>query len=75
VPQFVRADEPVLGQLLVLSGVYLSVLFLGDLLWAWLGASAKGWLIRNRRFSQRMSGSLFIGAGIGLALSRQRLAG
>jgi len=74
-PQFVRAAEPVPGQLLALSGVYLSVLFLGDLLWAWLGASAKGWLIRNRRFSRRMSGSLFIGAGIGLALSRQRLTG
>lgn len=74
-PQFVRADGPVVGQLLVLSGVYLSVLFLGDLLWAWLGASAKPWLIRYGRFSQRLSGGLFITAGVGLALSRQRLIG
>ncbi len=74
-PQFVRADGSAVGQLLVLSGVYLSVLFLGDLLWALFGSSAKPWLTRYGRFSQRLSGSLFIAAGIGLALSRQRLTG
>jgi threonine/homoserine/homoserine lactone efflux protein len=74
-PQFVRADGSIIGQLFVLSGVYLSVLFLGDLLWALLGAMAKPWLIRGGRFAQRLSGSLFIAAGIGLALSRQRLIG
>ena len=72
-PQFVQMDGSVFGQLLLLSGVYLSVLFLGDLLWALLGASAKPWLSRYGRFSQRLSGSLFIAAGIGLALSRQIL--
>jgi threonine/homoserine/homoserine lactone efflux protein len=72
-PQFVHTDGPVFSQLLLLSGIYLSVLFLGDLLWALLGASAKPWLSRYGRFSQRLSGSIFIAAGIGLALSRQRL--
>ena len=74
-PQFVRAEGSAVGQLLVLSGVYLSVLFLGDLLWALLGASAKPWLARYGRFSRRLSGGLFIAAGIGLALSRQKLTG
>jgi len=74
-PQFVYTDGSVFSQLLLLSGVYLAVLFLGDLLWALLGASAKPWLSRYGRFSQRLSGSFFVAAGIGLALSRQRLIG
>lgn len=70
-PQFVSESGPAGQQLLLLSTVYLSVLLVGDALWALFAASAKPWLTEYVQFSNRLTGGLLVGAGIGLALSRR----
>ena len=72
-PQFLTGGEAVAGQMIVLSSAYLAVILIGDLLWALFAASAAPWLRKHATFGQRLTGGLFVAAGIGLALSRRTL--
>ncbi len=72
-PQFVGSSADASGQLLVLAGVFMTVIIIGDALWAVFAASARGWLGRFGRFHNRISGGFLLSAGIGLALSRRSI--
>lgn len=69
-PQFVDPARDTASQFAVLCAVYLSVLFIGDSLWAIFAASARHWFARFSRVRHRLSAIFFAGAGIGLALAR-----
>ena len=70
-PQFLTGGASVAGQMVVLSCLYLAVILIGDLLWALFAASAAPWLRKHGQIGQRLTGSLFVAAGIGLAMSRR----
>jgi threonine/homoserine/homoserine lactone efflux protein len=72
-PQFVGNTANASGQLLLLSGIFMAVIIIGDALWAVFAAAARGWLGRVGRLHNRISGGFLIGAGLGLALSRRNL--
>ncbi len=72
-PQFVGNTANASGQLLLLAGVFMTVIIIGDALWAVFAAAARGWLQRFGRLHNRISGGFLIGAGLGLALSRRSL--
>jgi threonine/homoserine/homoserine lactone efflux protein len=72
-PQFVGHTPDASGQLLVLAGIFLTVIIIGDALWAVFAATARGWLRRLGGLHNRISGGFLIGAGLGLALSRRNL--
>ena len=69
-PQFVPAGATPFAVLLI-GAVYLSVILLGDILWALLAGSARGWLGKAARWHNRVAGGFLIAAGVGLALSRR----
>ena len=68
-PQFV-APESGLARLALAAGVYVSVMFAGDLIWVATAGSARPALLRLGRLRHRLTGALFFLCGIGLALSR-----
>ena len=72
-PQFVFNTTDASSQLLLLSGIFMTVIIIGDVLWAVFAAAARGWLGRVGRLHNRISGGFLIGAGLGLALSRRSL--
>ena len=72
-PQFVGNTADASGQLLVLAAVFMTVIIIGDALWAVFAAAARGWLGRIGRLHNRISGGLLIGAGVSLALARRSL--
>ena len=72
-PQFVVNTTDASSQLLLLSGIFMTVIIIGDALWAVFAAAARGWLGRVGRLHNRISGGFLIGAGLGLALSRRSL--
>ncbi|WP_371225917.1 LysE family translocator [Roseovarius sp. 2305UL8-3] len=68
-PQFIGPDAA--GTALVpVAALYLCVIFLGDLVWASSAHSARPLILRLGRLRHRLTGGLFFGAGVGLALSR-----
>ncbi len=69
-PQFVPASASTSWVLLV-AAVFLSVLMLGDMLWAAFASSARPLLGRFETARNRMTGGFLVLAGIGLALSRR----
>lgn len=72
-PQFVGNTSDASGQLLLLAGVYMTVIVIGDALWAIFAAAARRWLRRIGHLHNRISGAFLFSAGIGLALSRRSL--
>lgn len=70
-PQFVRDDGGVTGQLSLVAAVFLGVLLLGDMLWALTAASARQLLDRCAGARNRLTGGFLVAAGVGLALSRR----
>jgi threonine/homoserine/homoserine lactone efflux protein len=68
-PQFVGDGS--LNQFALVSAVFLSVLFLGDVGWALFASSARRLLTRHSGWQNRISGAFLTAAGIGLALSRR----
>ncbi len=72
-PQFVGNTANASSQLLLLSGIFMTVIIIGDALWAVFAGAARGWLGRVGRLHNRISGGFLIGAGLGLALSRRSL--
>lgn len=72
-PQFVGETTDPGGQLLLIAGVFLSVIVVGDALWAVFAGAARAWLKRIGRWHKRISGGFMIGAGVSLALSRRSI--
>ena len=68
-PQFVSGQGGGLG-LIVPAVIYLAVILLGDLVWVAVAQSARPMIVRLGRMRHRLTGILFIGSGIGLALAR-----
>jgi len=71
-PQFISTKAPLAGQIALLSVTFLVLALLLDGGWALLAAHARGFLATRGRFRNRLSGSLLIAAGLGLALARRR---
>ncbi len=68
-PQFVGPGAGPAG-LAALACVHLSVVLVGDLIWAVCAGRARPFLRSLGRLRHRLTGGLFIGAGLGLALAR-----
>lgn len=69
-PQFIPVDASAPAVLLI-GTVYLSVILLGDLVWAVSAGYARGLLGRAARWQNRVAGGFLVAAGVGLALSRR----
>ena len=69
-PQFVDPARPAGPQVALLSAVFLLLAVALDGGWALLAARARPLLARHGRLRQRITGSLLLGAGLGLALAR-----
>ncbi len=70
-PQFVDASADGGRQLAILSVTFVALALLLDGGWALLAARLRGVLGVNGRLRNRLTGSLLIGAGLGLALARK----
>lgn len=72
-PQFVDPSSPAFPQLLVLGIVFFSLATLIDGAYAVLGGRLRGAFLEpeRARFRRRLSGSLLVGAGVGLAVARR----
>ena len=70
-PQFVVANGDVGQQLAVVAAVFLTVLLLGDMVWALGASSARKLLDRYDGARNRITGGFLVAAGVGLALSRR----
>lgn len=68
-PQFV-VPEAGSSSLLGVAALYLAVIFVGDMGWALTAQSARPMVVRLGRLRHRLTGCLFIGSGVGLALAR-----
>lgn len=72
-PQFVPSEAAAL-QAVAVACVYLTVLLLGDLLWATFASAAKGLLGRVAGLHRQLSGAFLVAAGFALALARRDLS-
>ena len=70
-PQFVPSDGNATTQLAVVSGVFLMVLLLGDMLWALSAGTARQLLDKHAAARNKITGGFLVAAAIGLALSRR----
>lgn len=68
-PQFVKTDSGSTA-LLLAAILYLCVIMIGDLVWAVSAQSAKPVIAKLGRLRHRLTGCLFFGCGVGLALAR-----
>jgi len=71
-PQFIAADLLPGPQIALLAGSFMAIAILVDSGWAVLSGRARGLLASRGRLRNRLTGSLLIGAGLGLALARRR---
>ena len=51
--------------------MFLTVLLLGDLVWAFFASSARGLLARFSRARNRITGAILVAAGVGLATANR----
>jgi threonine/homoserine/homoserine lactone efflux protein len=70
-PQFVTGGDAATSQLMLLAAVYLTVVVIGDALWAVFASSARRFFARFRHLRNRVTGGFMLGAAAGLALSRE----
>jgi len=70
-PQFVSVGGDATGQLMLVTGVYLAVIVIGDGLWAVFAASARRFLGGLGPLRQRITGGFLVAGGLGLALTRR----
>ena len=70
-PQFVSTSAGAAGELTVVSAVFLTVIVVGDALWAVFASAARRWLKGFGQLRNRLTGGFLIGSGLGLALARQ----
>jgi homoserine/homoserine lactone efflux protein len=71
-PQFVTATHDLGAQIVLLSATFLLLAVTIDSGWALVAGSARALLASRGRLRNRVSGSLLIGAGVGLALARHK---
>ena len=71
-PQFLSPDRPAGPQLLLLGALYLAIAVLIDCGWACGAAQVRTLFGARMRWINRASGTVLIGAGIGLALERAK---
>ena len=69
IPQFVGAGNDTTAALASVALVFLSVVLLGDLLWAAFATSARRVLGRYAHVRNRLTGTFLVAAGVGLGLS------
>jgi len=72
-PQFIATDGSAGMQLAVVAAVFLTVLLVGDMLWALTAGSARQLLSRYSSTRNRVTGGFLVVAGVGLALSRRNV--
>jgi threonine/homoserine/homoserine lactone efflux protein len=68
-PQFVAANAGP-SELLMMAVVYLSVLLVGDLLWAACAQGARPVMARASQLRHKLTGGIFVLAALGLSLAR-----
>ena len=71
IPQFVGTVDASLVRLCLVAAVFLTVLLMGDILWAAFANSARNVLGRYANLRNRLTGLFLTAAGIGLALARR----
>ncbi|MBT8101769.1 MAG: LysE family translocator [Gammaproteobacteria bacterium] len=71
IPQFVATGSASLVNVALVAAVFLTVVLLGDLLWAAFATSARRVLSRYSGWRNRLTGAFLTAAGIGLALARR----
>jgi threonine/homoserine/homoserine lactone efflux protein len=71
-PQFMRADGNANAQLALLAVTFLALAVVLDGAWALAAARARPFLSSHGAARNRISGSLLIGAALGLALARRK---
>jgi len=69
IPQFVSIESSTTGQFALIALVFLTVLSLGDCLWAICAGVARPYILRFNKLASRISGWFMVVAGIGLALA------
>ena len=69
-PQFLPGDATFVAVVLV-GVVYLSVILLGDIVWALSAGHARGWFGKAAHWHNRVAGGFLVASGVGLALSRR----
>lgn len=72
-PQFVGNTTDASSELWLVSAVFMTVITIGDPVWAVFAGAARRWLGRIGHLHNRISGAFFVSAGVGLALSRRSL--
>jgi len=70
-PQFVAGTNGSANELFMLATIFLSVIVVGDAMWAVFAASARNWLNKYGNLRNKVTGGFLFGAGIGLAFSRR----
>ncbi len=70
-PQFVSSGGSATVQLAIVSGVFLTVLLIGDMLWALTAGSARQLLDKHAAVRNKITGGFLVAAAISLALSRR----
>jgi threonine/homoserine/homoserine lactone efflux protein len=70
-PQFISSSGSVTVQLAVVSAVFLTVLLVGDMLWALTAGSAQKLLDKHSAARNKITGGFLVAAAISLALSRR----
>jgi threonine/homoserine/homoserine lactone efflux protein len=70
IPQFV-GEQATIASLGIVAGVFLLVLFAGDILWAAFASSARPLLARCSSVRNKLTGAFLTAAGVGLALARK----
>jgi homoserine/homoserine lactone efflux protein len=70
-PQFLTPGGDVQGQLVLLAVTFLAVAIVCDSTWAIAAGRLRGLLSLKAKIRNRVTGGLFIGAGVGLALARR----
>jgi homoserine/homoserine lactone efflux protein len=70
-PQFMTPGAPLLSQLLVLGGTFVTVEILYELMLAGLAHRIAPWLMRHGRSFNRATGGAFIGIGAALATANR----
>jgi threonine/homoserine/homoserine lactone efflux protein len=72
-PQFLSGAGNAGYELFLITGVFLSVIFVGDSLWALFATSARAWLACLGTWRNRITSIFLVGAGAALALSRRNV--
>jgi threonine/homoserine/homoserine lactone efflux protein len=69
-PQFVDRAHAAAPQLAILAATFLALAVIGDGLWAVLAGRLKGLLAGRGRLRNRLTGAIYLAAGLGLAGAR-----